>query len=113
MEIGCYSPESCSLYFLLAHYPIHVALSPIKPSVSARGAECVTRLASSVFPHLRRFSYHMTRQRYVPYPKPEGKNRLLISIRHLHRLCPLLNGTIKQEDGFNNAAFMGAPPTMS
>ena len=28
------------------------------------------------------------------------------------RLCPLLNGTIKQEDGFNNAAFMGAPPTM-
>ncbi|OQV08140.1 hypothetical protein CLAIMM_12454 [Cladophialophora immunda] len=29
------------------------------------------------------------------------------------KLCPLLNGTIKQEDGFNNAAFMGAPPTMS
>lgn len=29
-----------------------------------------------------------------------------------HRLCPLLNGTIKQEDGFNNAAFMGAAPTM-
>ncbi|KIV81823.1 hypothetical protein, variant 2 [Exophiala sideris] len=29
------------------------------------------------------------------------------------KLCPLLNGTIKQEDGYNNAAFMGAPPTMS
>ncbi|KAL2421631.1 Transcription initiation factor TFIID subunit 1 [Exophiala dermatitidis] len=29
------------------------------------------------------------------------------------KLCPLLNGTIKQEDGFNNSAFMGAPPTMS
>jgi len=28
------------------------------------------------------------------------------------KLCPLLNGTIKQEDGFYNAAFMGAPPTM-
>jgi len=28
------------------------------------------------------------------------------------RLCPLLNGTIKPEDGFNNAAFMGAPPTI-
>jgi hypothetical protein len=64
-------------------------------------------------PILRHFSYHMARQRYVPYPKPEGKNRLLISIRLPHRLCPLLNGTIKQEDGFNNAAFMGAPPTMS
>jgi hypothetical protein len=28
----------------------------------------------------------------------------------LQRLCPLLNGTIKQEDAFNNAAFMNAPP---
>jgi hypothetical protein len=28
------------------------------------------------------------------------------------RLCPLLNGTIRQDEGFNNAAFMGAPPTM-
>ncbi|KAF7511260.1 hypothetical protein GJ744_005157 [Endocarpon pusillum] len=28
------------------------------------------------------------------------------------KLCPLLNGTIKQDEGFNNAAFMGAPPTM-
>ncbi|RMZ80878.1 hypothetical protein DV737_g2751, partial [Chaetothyriales sp. CBS 132003] len=28
------------------------------------------------------------------------------------KLCPLLNGSIKQEDAFNNAAFMGAPPTL-
>ncbi|KIW62899.1 hypothetical protein PV04_09789 [Phialophora macrospora] len=26
------------------------------------------------------------------------------------KLCPLLNGTVKQEDAFNNAAFMNAPP---
>jgi transcription initiation factor TFIID subunit 1 len=29
------------------------------------------------------------------------------------KLCPLLNGTIKQEEGYNSAAFMGAPPSMS
>jgi transcription initiation factor TFIID subunit 1, fungi type len=40
------------------------------------------------------------------------ENRMLIELFPSHRLCPLLNGTIKQEDGFNNAAFMGAPPTM-
>lgn len=27
------------------------------------------------------------------------------------RLCPLLNGTIKQDE-VNNATFMGAPPTL-
>jgi hypothetical protein len=38
--------------------------------------------------------------------------RTLTDISPSTRLCPLLNGTIKQEDGYNNAAFMGAPPTM-
>jgi hypothetical protein len=41
-------------------------------------------------------------------PVPEVMNQIADNISQ--RLCPLLNGTVKQEDAFNNAAFMNAPP---
>jgi len=55
----------------------------------------------------------------VPPPPPFRRITLFehgltcMTLAPPNRLCPLLNGTIKQEDGYNNAAFMGAPPTMS
>jgi hypothetical protein len=60
---------------------------------------------------------HIISSQFLSTPlKPLNQNNKLITTStlsfSLHRLCPLLNGTVKQEDGFNNAAFMGAPPTM-
>jgi len=37
----------------------------------------------------------------------------LLTTSTLNRLCPLLNGTMKQEEGFTEPAFaMGAPPAV-
>jgi hypothetical protein len=63
-------------------------------------------LLAALFPFQNSSFIHLSTQPFSSKPK------LTDFSPPLYRLCPLLNGTIRQEDGFKNAAFMGAPPTM-
>jgi len=81
-----------------------------KLAISRPTKSAAHRLIESI--HIHSLLFHFETRSFLTTFLHQSENDLLTTST-LNRLCPLLNGTMKQEEGFTEPAFaMGAPPAV-